>query len=386
MSGDGKRVSDGMWRWTRVGGYVPTGFVPGEITPFSLQRRPLDMSRDGSWEFGEILDRSYFRPIQNYWESDAYFGQPPILIGNWINRVFEYRDAGLERARVLSGDGDWVVHVDSFIGLPGQPLRTHRDGRREAYPLPRIGNYMGNPTYDGMRVIIDNRIYHIPPSGTAADATLLEPPFLAGILNYGVTALSMNGDWVAGTAGYGEPILGRTTASSGDRFWGPYGATRPYVESIDVSDDGRMVLGRWNPLSDPQYTQTTGGRYWQFFVRRSGEQARRLETVLTRFGASNVLHFTIRHVKRMSVDGKTLVGYATSPWYGDSAFVATIPDWQPCPTDLNFDSTIDDADFVLFADAYNRLETADADFTFDGETDDSDFVIFASGYDALLCP
>jgi hypothetical protein len=88
----------------------------------------------------------------------------------------------------------------------------------------------------------------------------------------------------------------------------------------------------------------------------------------------------------MSVDGRKFVGYATSPWYGDSAFIVTIPDWQPCPTDLNFDGTIDDADFVLFAGAYNRLETVDADFTFDGFTDDSDFVVFATGYETLLCP
>ncbi|MGH7243389.1 MAG: M1 family aminopeptidase [Phycisphaerales bacterium] len=57
-----------------------------------------------------------------------------------------------------------------------------------------------------------------------------------------------------------------------------------------------------------------------------------------------------------------------------------------CPCDLNNDTTVDDADFVIFADAYNTLITMAADFNGDGVTDDSDFVIFASAYDQLICP
>lgn len=61
-----------------------------------------------------------------------------------------------------------------------------------------------------------------------------------------------------------------------------------------------------------------------------------------------------------------------------------------CPGDLNNDLSVDDSDFVLFADAYNQLlapapYTA-GDFTGDASTDDSDFVIFADSYNALLCP
>lgn len=68
-----------------------------------------------------------------------------------------------------------------------------------------------------------------------------------------------------------------------------------------------------------------------------------------------------------------------------------------CPCDLNHDSFVDDADFVLFVSAYNELlcehgrgsgrhGSCAADFTGDGMVDDSDFVIFAGAYNELICP
>ena len=71
-----------------------------------------------------------------------------------------------------------------------------------------------------------------------------------------------------------------------------------------------------------------------------------------------------------------------------------IPLAAPCPGDLNGDTVVDDADFVIFAEAYNLLDCADpampagcpADLNADLVVDDADFVIFASAYDALLCP
>jgi hypothetical protein len=65
-----------------------------------------------------------------------------------------------------------------------------------------------------------------------------------------------------------------------------------------------------------------------------------------------------------------------------------------CPGDLNSNSVVDDADFSLFAAAYNILDCADpampagcpADINNDGFVDDADFSSFAAAYDALLCP
>jgi len=78
--------------------------------------------------------------------------------------------------------------------------------------------------------------------------------------------------------------------------------------------------------------------------------------------------------------------------YGN-AVIAT-GDGPTCPGDLNNDGFVDDADFVIFASAYNILDCADpsmpagcpADLNGDDFVDDADFVIFAAAYNALLCP
>lgn len=75
---------------------------------------------------------------------------------------------------------------------------------------------------------------------------------------------------------------------------------------------------------------------------------------------------------------------------------ATIPGkqwvtaYETCPADLNNDTFVDDADFVLFAAAYNELiapsRWALGDLNGDGFVDDADFVIFAGAYNDLICP
>lgn len=65
-----------------------------------------------------------------------------------------------------------------------------------------------------------------------------------------------------------------------------------------------------------------------------------------------------------------------------------------CVGDLNNDGFVDDADFVIFAAAYDTLlcdapsmpYPCPADFNSDGVVEDGDFVVFASAYNELLCP
>lgn len=76
------------------------------------------------------------------------------------------------------------------------------------------------------------------------------------------------------------------------------------------------------------------------------------------------------------------------------AALNTVGTCNTCPADLNVDSFVDDADFVIFANAYNILDCADpamppgcaADLNADTFVDDADFVIFAAAYNELLCP
>lgn len=67
---------------------------------------------------------------------------------------------------------------------------------------------------------------------------------------------------------------------------------------------------------------------------------------------------------------------------------------RSCPAEFTFDAQVDDADFVLFAAAYDEYLCPDpewggscfADFNADGFVDDADFVVFAQAYDNLTCP
>lgn len=69
-------------------------------------------------------------------------------------------------------------------------------------------------------------------------------------------------------------------------------------------------------------------------------------------------------------------------------------DVASCPADANGDGQVDDADFVVFAAAYNLLDCQDPDMTpgcpsdlnGDGTVDDGDFVEFVQAYNALVCP
>jgi hypothetical protein len=67
---------------------------------------------------------------------------------------------------------------------------------------------------------------------------------------------------------------------------------------------------------------------------------------------------------------------------------------RSCPSDLNADGFVDDADFSIFVVAYDILDCEDpsmpadcpADINGDQFVDDLDFQVFAVAYDAVLCP
>lgn len=71
---------------------------------------------------------------------------------------------------------------------------------------------------------------------------------------------------------------------------------------------------------------------------------------------------------------------------------ATFTALPPCPSDLNFDRVVNDADFQIFLHAYNDLLCpeeplpCDSDLNGDGFVNDADFQIFLQAYNQLLCP
>jgi hypothetical protein len=99
--------------------------------------------------------------------------------------------------------------------------------------------------------------------------------------------------------------------------------------------------------------------------------------------------------------GITNIYHNGSPVGGSTVDSGTGINWgqpiqppAPCAGDLNGDNQVDDADFSLFAGAYNILDCADpsmpagcpADLNGDGFVDDADFVIFLAAYNELVCP
>lgn len=84
------------------------------------------------------------------------------------------------------------------------------------------------------------------------------------------------------------------------------------------------------------------------------------------------------------VSGATVVSGSGKDWGGASG---------SCPSDLNGDGLVDDADFTIFVVAYNILDCADpsmpagcpADINGDGLVDDADFTLFVVAYNALIC-
>jgi len=74
--------------------------------------------------------------------------------------------------------------------------------------------------------------------------------------------------------------------------------------------------------------------------------------------------------------------------------VSDVSTWSICAADLQCDGFVSDADFSIFAGAYDVLDCSDpemppscpADFSGDGMVDDADFVIFIAAYNELLCP
>ncbi|MBL8876208.1 MAG: proprotein convertase P-domain-containing protein [Phycisphaerae bacterium] len=57
-----------------------------------------------------------------------------------------------------------------------------------------------------------------------------------------------------------------------------------------------------------------------------------------------------------------------------------------CPGDFDHSNSVDDADFILFANAYDELDSSAGDLNGDSRTDDADFLEFAGAYDTLVCP
>lgn len=80
------------------------------------------------------------------------------------------------------------------------------------------------------------------------------------------------------------------------------------------------------------------------------------------------------------------LGALNTPAFARRTIPATAFRIESCRADLNRDNVVDNADFAIFALAYNAFASFEGDLNDDARTDSNDFVIFADAYGDLLCP
>ena len=115
------------------------------------------------------------------------------------------------------------------------------------------------------------------------------------------------------------------------------------------------------------------------------------------FDVSTLIFAGVTYTLEVSAKANAFAFYFAAPVSSSATASFTInasTRGATCPGDLNADGYVDDADFSIFAAAYNLLDCADpamlpgcpADLNSDGAVDDADFTIFAPAYDTLVCP
>lgn len=162
-----------------------------------------------------------------------------------------------------------------------------------------------------------------------------------------------------------------------------------------LSDDAELIIGWGRDASDNNWTLVWTG---MDRVERLRDYLNRVHvdfSAATDIPQDSFYYSSALRVTGISADGDTLAlsvrSTSDDPFSSDErAYVVRLP--LLCAEDQNLDRYVDDADFVLFAQAYNALECPSpwldpcwADIDRSGLVDDADFVLFASAYDRLIC-
>lgn len=133
---------------------------------------------------------------------------------------------------------------------------------------------------------------------------------------------------------------------------------------------------------------------WTSIPNNTGYTVKR-NTINSEAGAATVgAPGTNSFMDTTAPDNATLFYFVYATQFGSSKLVGSDSGFAKCSGDLNNDGQVNDADFVLFASAYNLLLCTDpsmpagcpADLNRDGNVDDADFTIFVAAYDNLICP
>ncbi|MBX3388287.1 MAG: hypothetical protein KF691_02400 [Phycisphaeraceae bacterium] len=265
--------------------------------------------------------------------------------------------------------GMGYVLINAFNNAPNNnqfPLGAVNGGWKETFTVT-------NPNYTGQAGYL---VFEVAASG------FLKATGFAGAASVLVTAYKDNNQLMANQ--YFNP--GDSDLLSTDRQYGNWAIAtygNPSVDSKSFNDSVTMAV----PI--------TFGTPFTLGVYAWGKAGMR--------SSSGVAGNSTAFIQ----DGKVRWGGILNVLAGGNSVIATSTvsgasgkDWgpgtqppDPCPGDLNNDGFVDDADFVVFVNAYNILDCADpsmpvlcpADMNGDGFVDDADFVLFVAAYNDLVC-
>lgn len=344
-------------RWTQSGGVQDIGAT----LPEGADSFGIAVSDDGSLMVG------YSEPpiMQAFWWT-ASAGH--VRIGNFA----EFPGA-VSMANGVSGDGKVVVGAgvtDNFMAF-----RWTKAGG-----MVPLGRLPGAALSEARATNIDGSII-VGSSGNAAfrwtSAEGMQP--LPPLQN--ASCINSEGTAVAGTIDNNVACVVR---GGYVRMIGTLPGAAYFVPN-GISGDGSLIVGEWTKPSEVVFNDRFRSYLW---TARGGLVD--LPVYLASQGFDTT-RWSFSSVQCVSRDGRVLMGSGRQNAVGGT-WRATIP--APCTSDLNNDGVVDDADFALFAPAYDVLDCADAamaqwcpaDLNLDSVVDDSDFVLFVGAYDALVCP
>jgi len=279
-------------------------------------------------------------------------------IGLWIDgvEIFNAKDARSYQNKGFWNQNAVVVEGPSFDSAGGHPAPG--------------GAYHHHQTPIGLRVVLgDSGTKHSPILGYAFDGFPIYGP-------YGFANVDGSGGVVRMESSYRKrSITTRATLPNGTVLtatnYGPaVSTTYPlgyYIEDFEyVAGLGHLDQYNGRFAITPDYPLGT----WAYY------------TTLDASGASSYPYIVgPQYYGVLNTDNTS---HSVSVPAGAAPY---------CEADIDASGQIDDADFAIFAPAYNILMCTDqampagcyADLNHDGSVDDSDFVLFAIAYDALVC-
>ncbi|MBX3388483.1 MAG: hypothetical protein KF691_03395 [Phycisphaeraceae bacterium] len=334
----------------------------------------MDVSGDGRI----VLGRTYIAYIANASQTIGLLWS----IGN-IEPLFGLSGGWFAMPETLSSDGSTAVGTLRFYS-PTPPTPT-----RAATWTQGQGGFL--PALAGLTETRATACSHYADVivGSVGSFTQLDRPAIWR--RSGIEILTLPPDAISGVAtsvsGDGSVVAGAVTTSTAVKPF-IYSSTQGvrvisgYAFRTVISGNGAVMIGMFDPPSG-----TRRGFIW---TPRMG--------YMDLYEYALAAGVDLSYIKSMvpvdiSHDGTSIAGYLTHNG-GIRAFrLSQLRPWDLCPADLNADSVVDDADFVIFVAAYDTLLCASetmavgcpSDLNGDAAVDDVDFVLFANAYDALRC-